>query len=278
MSRISAESFLSLIRQSGLVEGDRLEREVDELQDEGTNVSASTALANSFIERELLTQWQAEKLLKGKHKGFSLGKYRLMKLLGKGGMSSVYLAEHLLMRRRCAIKVLPIKRVTDTSYLARFLREAQAVASLDHPNIVRAYDIDHEVEGDKEIHFLVMEYVDGQSLQDQVKEQGPLSLDDAAEYFRQAAKGLENAHQNGLIHRDVKPGNLLIDRTETVKVLDLGLAKLSDPTEDNSLTLTHDEKVLGTADYLAPEQALDSHLVDRRADIRRSATARWLSD
>ncbi len=239
MSRISAESFLSLIQQSGLVEEDRLQREVDNLEAQGYNVAEASALADSLVERDLLTEWQAEKLLRGKHKGFTLGKYRLRRLLGKGGMSSVYLAEHVLMRRQCAIKVLPIKRVEDTSYLARFHREARAVASLDHPNIVRAYDIDHETEGDKDIHFLVMEYVDGESLHDCVKDKGPLSLDDTAEFFRQAALGLENAHKNGLIHRDVKPGNLLIDRSEVVKVLDLGLARFSEVTDDNPLTLAH---------------------------------------
>tara|TARA_R110002072_G_scaffold303069_1_gene492623 strand:- start:125484 stop:129218 length:3735 start_codon:yes stop_codon:yes gene_type:complete len=267
MSRISAESFLSLIQQSGLVEEDRLQREVDSLEAQGHNVAEASSLADSLVERDLLTEWQAEKLLRGKHKGFTLGKYRLRRLLGKGGMSSVYLAEHVLMRRQCAIKVLPIKRVEDTSYLARFHREARAVASLDHPNIVRAYDIDHETEGDKDIHFLVMEYVDGESLHDCVKDKGPLSLDDTAEFFRQAALGLENAHKNGLIHRDVKPGNLLIDRSEVVKVLDLGLARFSEVTDDNPLTLAHDEKVLGTADFLAPEQAMDSHTADHRADI-----------
>ena len=267
MSRISAESFLSLIQQSGLVESDRLQREVDDLEDQGHNVAEAAALADSLVERDLLTEWQAEKLLRGKHKGFTLGKYRLRRLLGKGGMSSVYLAEHVLMRRQCAIKVLPIKRVEDTSYLARFHREARAVASLDHPNIVRAYDIDHEAEGEKDIHFLVMEYVDGESLHDHVKDNGPLTLDNTAEFFRQAALGLDNAHKNGLIHRDVKPGNLLIDRSEVVKVLDLGLARFSEVSEDNPLTLAHEEKVLGTADYLAPEQALDSHTADHRADI-----------
>ena len=267
MSRISAESFLSLIQQSGLVAPDRLQREVDDLEDKGLNVGEAQTLADSLIERDLLTEWQAEKLLRGKHKGFTLGKYRLRRLLGKGGMSSVYLAEHILMRRQCAIKVLPIKRVDDTSYLARFHREARAVASLDHPNIVRAYDIDHEAEGDKDIHFLVMEYVDGESLHEHVKDKGPLPLDDTAEFFRQAAMGLENAHKNGLIHRDVKPGNLLIDRSDVVKVLDLGLARFSEVADDNPLTLAHDEKVLGTADYLAPEQALDSHTADHRADI-----------
>ena len=267
MSRISAESFLNLIQQSGLVDPDRLQREVDDLEDRGLNVSEAATLADSLIERDLLTEWQAEKLLRGKHKGFTLGKYRLRRLLGKGGMSSVYLAEHVLMRRQCAIKVLPIKRVDDTSYLARFHREARAVASLDHPNIVRAYDIDHESEGEKDIHFLVMEYVDGESLHEHVKDKGPLTLDNTAEFFRQAALGLDNAHKNGLIHRDVKPGNLLIDRSEVVKVLDLGLARFSEVTDDNPLTLAHEEKVLGTADYLAPEQALDSHTADHRADI-----------
>jgi tRNA A-37 threonylcarbamoyl transferase component Bud32 len=267
MSRISAESFISLIQQSGLVEGDRLQREVDDLEDQGHNVAEATVLADSLVERDLLTEWQAEKLLRGKHKGFTLGKYRLRRLLGKGGMSSVYLAEHVLMRRQCAIKVLPIKRVEDTSYLARFHREARAVASLDHPNIVRAYDIDHETEGDKDIHFLVMEYVDGESLHDHVKDNAPLTLDNTAEFFRQAALGLDNAHNNGLIHRDVKPGNLLIDQSEVVKVLDLGLARFSEVADDNPLTLAHEEKVLGTADYLAPEQAMDSHTADHRADI-----------
>jgi eukaryotic-like serine/threonine-protein kinase len=267
MSRISAESFLSLIQQSGLVESDRLQREVDDLEDQGLDVAEASVLANSLVERDLLTEWQADKLLRGKHKGFTLGKYRLRRLLGKGGMSSVYLAEHILMRRQCAIKVLPIKRVEDTSYLARFHREARAVASLDHPNIVRAYDIDHETEGEKDIHFLVMEHVDGESLHEQVKDHGPLELDETAEFFRQAALGLGNAHKNGLIHRDVKPGNLLIDRSGVVKVLDLGLARFSEVSDDNPLTLAHDEKVLGTADYLAPEQALDSHTADHRADI-----------
>lgn len=267
MSKLSAESFLNLIRQSGLIEKDRLARLRDDLQQRGVDLTDSSAVATALVEQEQLTRWQADKLLQGRHKGFALGKYRLLTLLGKGGMSSVYLAEHVLMRRRCAIKVLPIKRVKDSSYLARFHREAQAVASLDHPNIVRAYDVDQEVEGDREVHFLVMEYINGRSIQDIVREDGPLSVEDTAEYFRQAALGLAHAHHCGLVHRDVKPGNLLVDRSGVVKVLDLGLARFQEVTEENPLTMLHDEKVLGTADYLSPEQALDSHQVDGRADI-----------
>ncbi|MBI1313010.1 protein kinase [bacterium] len=262
---ISVDSFLQTTRKSGLVDDARIQQVIDQLP-EGLSGEAA-AVARHLVEQNLITDWQASKLLRGKHKGFSLGKYRLLKLLGKGGMSSVYLAEHTLMRRRCALKVLPIGRVDDSSWLARFHREAQAIAALDHPNIVRAYDIDHEEDGDRNIHFLVMEYVDGRSIQEIVLEDGPLSLDHAADYFRQAALGLEHAHRAGLVHRDVKPGNLLVDQSGVVKVLDLGLALFSEVVEETPLTVAHDERVLGTADYLSPEQALDSHTVDARADV-----------
>ena len=116
-----------------------------------------------------MTRWQVDRLLEGRHKGFFLGKYKLLGLLGTGGMSSVYLAEHVLMQRRVAIKVLPKNRVEDTSYLARFHREARAAAVLDHRNIVRAYDVDNE----GSIHYLVMEYVEGRDLQHVVRKTDP---------------------------------------------------------------------------------------------------------
>lgn len=261
--KFTVESFLNLVRQSRLVDADRLEQLVATLSADGD----SQSVADALVAAEVLTDWQADKLLKGKHKGFFLGKYRLQSLLGKGGMSSVYLADHVLMRRRCAIKVLPHKKVNDTSYLERFHREAQAVASLDHPNIVRAYDVDREVDGTTEIHFLVMEYVEGHSLQDLIVDDGPRSYRDTADYIRQSAHGLSHAHEAGLVHRDIKPANLLVDLEGVVKILDLGLARFFDETDENPITLRHDERVLGTADYLAPEQALDSHQVDARADI-----------
>jgi serine/threonine-protein kinase len=178
-------------------------------------------------------------------------------------MSSVYLAEHVLMRRRVAIKVLPKQRVDDSSYLERFHREARAVAALDHRNIVRAYDVDQA----QNLHFLVMEHVPGQSLHEIVVKKGPIDPISAAEYMRQAAEGLHHAHRVGMVHRDIKPGNLLLDEKGTVKVLDLGLARFFLEGDEHSLTVKHDEKVLGTADYLSPEQALDSHKVDVRSDI-----------
>lgn len=256
---LSAETFITGVRNSGLIPPDQLDRLLGEIDAEGPE-----AVASALVARNALTRWQADKILQGRG-GFFLGKYRLLSLLGKGGMSAVYLAEHTLMRRRCAIKVLPQKRINDSSYLGRFYREAQAIASLDHPNIVRAYDVDHETKDD--IHFLVMEYVEGRSLHEVIQQDGVLSFAQAADYCRQAAVGLQYAHQAGFVHRDIKPGNLLIDLTGTIKILDLGLARFSGDGEEHSLTVAHDEKVLGTADYLAPEQALDSHTVDARADI-----------
>ncbi|MGO9112424.1 MAG: serine/threonine-protein kinase [Thermoguttaceae bacterium] len=264
MPKPSVEIFIDLVQRSGLVEKDRLQALVARLEEEsgGKLPSDVDEVARRFVVENLITSWQCDKLLEGKHRGFFLGRYRLLGQLGAGGMSTVYLGEHVLMQRRVAIKVLPRQRVTDTSYLARFHREARAAASLDHPNIVRAYDVDND--GDN--HYLVMEFVDGRDLQQTVKRSGRMDYATAAEYIRQAAEGLAHAHSNGLIHRDVKPANLLVDQKGVVKVLDLGLARFTD--EDRaSLTVQYDENVLGTADYLAPEQARDSHSVDLRADI-----------
>ena len=268
-TKLSSSQLQQVILMSGLIEEARLNKILDGLREEGVDIESTDELATALIKNNTLTQWQIGKLLQGRHKGFMLGKYRLMSLLGKGGMSAVYLAEHVVMRRQCAIKVLPTKRVNDSSYLGRFHREAQAVASLDHINIVRAYDVDKEIDGETEIHFIVMEFVDGKDLQERVEEEGPLDYFDAADYIRQAANGLIHAHENGMVHRDIKPGNLLVDRhSNTVKILDMGLARFfNNEDEETSLTVAHDEKVLGTADYLAPEQALDSHSVDERADI-----------
>lgn len=266
MAKQTAEKFLDLVRRSGLVEPDRLDRALADLElQRGKPALADADLIAEYLRNvDLLTNWQIDKLMDGRHKGFTLGKYTLLRHLGSGGMSSVYLAEHKTMHRRVAIKVLPKNRVNDSSYLARFQREARAAAALDHPNIVRAYDLDNE--GDT--HYLVMEFVEGLDLQQMVKQNGVLGYEQAADYIRQAADGLAHAHQRGLIHRDIKPGNLLVDGTGVLKVLDMGLARFSqDDEKQASLTVAHDENVLGTADYLAPEQAVNSHNVDLRADL-----------
>src|SRR6476660_6136698 len=264
MNKVTSNKLLDLVRKSGLVDDTRLAQFVERITAEHGEAALEDEnnLAEHLVNANLITRWQADKLLAGKHKGFRLGKYKLLGQIGKGGMSSVYLAEHEMMRRRVAIKVLPSSRVNDSSYLERFRLEARAVAKLDDPNIVRAYDIDNE---DK-IHYIVMEYVDGQDLHQVVMANGPLDYDTAADYIAQVASGLQHAHEMGLVHRDIKPANCLVDKHSTVKLLDMGLAKL---TEDDqaSLTMANEENVLGTADYLAPEQALNSHEADSRSDI-----------
>ena len=258
-----AQSFLDLVKRSQLVQEDPLKEFLSKIrkqQSEGL-LKSSESLAKAFVEEELLTEWQAEKLLAGKHRGFMLGKYKLLGQLGKGGMSTVYLAEHILMRARRAIKVLPRNRVKDATYLKRFELEARAAAKLDDPNIVRTYDIDNE--GDT--HYIVMEYVEGRDLHQLVKKIGHLKFDTAADYIAQVARGLDHAHEMGLVHRDIKPANCLLDNNGVVKLLDMGLARIVDDAA--SLTIDNNENVLGTADYLAPEQAMNSHSADSRADI-----------
>jgi serine/threonine-protein kinase len=264
MPKPNVETLVDLLQRSGLVEKDRLDACVAQIKQEndGQLPGDVDLVARRFVTDNLITQWQCDRLLEGKHRGFFLGRYKLLGQVGSGGMSQVYLGEHVLMQRRVAIKVLPRQRVNDTSYLARFHREARAAAALDHPNIVRAYDVDN----DGDIHYMVMEYVDGRDLQQLVKRNGRMDYARAADYIRQAAEGLSHAHAHGLIHRDVKPANLLVDPKNVVKVLDLGLARFTDD-ENASLTVQYDENVLGTADYLSPEQAVDSHGVDARADI-----------
>ncbi|QEG35002.1 serine/threonine-protein kinase [Bythopirellula goksoeyrii] len=265
MTKVVAQNqnFVDLVKRSQLVEEEQLERFLAKLRKEngGKLPETQEALAKALVEAELLTNWQSEKLLAGKHRGFLLGKYKLLRMLGKGGMSSVYLAEHILMRARRAIKVLPKGKVADSTYLDRFRIEARAAAKLDDPNIIHTYDID-EHEGQ---HYIVMEYVEGQDLHQLVKEKGPLDYLLAADYIAQVARGLSHAHEMGLVHRDIKPANCLVDKNGVVKLLDLGLARLID--DEASLTLDNNENVLGTADYLAPEQALNSHKADSRSDI-----------
>jgi len=265
MASLSVEKFVELLKRSKLIEHiDQLAKELAEIKLSlgGKLPTDSRKLANQLIQREIITSWQADKILEGRHKGFFLGKYKLLGHIGSGGMSTVYRAAHVLMHRQAAIKVLPKSRVEDSSYLARFYQEAQAAARLDHRNIVRIYDVDNE--GD--VHYIVMEFIDGPDLQRLVKQDGPLDYETAANYIAQGAIGLEHAHQAGLIHRDVKPANFLVDEKGVVKILDMGLARFVDD-DRASLTVAHDENVLGTADYLAPEQAVDSHSVDERADI-----------
>ena len=263
MSQTSAKSFLKLLERSGIVADEQLKQQLASLKQKADGRSVKTnELAEHLVESGLITSWHAEKLLAGKYKGFFLGKYKLLRHLGSGGMSSVYLAQHRISEQLRAIKVLPRKKVSDKSYLDRFYLEARAAASLNHPNVVRIYDICNE----NDTHYMVMEYVQGQDLYELVTAGGAVEIEEAINYVAQAAEGLAHAHERDLVHRDIKPANLLKTDQGDIKILDLGLALVSQG-ESESLTVLHNEKVMGTADYLSPEQAVNSHDVDSRADI-----------
>jgi serine/threonine protein kinase len=187
--------------------------------------------------------------------------YELLAKLGEGGMGEVYKARHTRLDKLFALKLLSEKLADSPGLRERFRREVQAAGKLNHPNIVQATDAG-DVEGRP---FLAMELLDGIDLGRLIKERGPLPLADACDAVRQAALGLEHAHQAGLVHRDIKPSNLMRTMDGTVKILDLGLARIRGGAEN--LELTVPGQTLGTADYMAPEQAVDGSAVDIRADI-----------
>ena len=191
-----------------------------------------------------------------------LGEYELLDKLGEGGMGAVYKARHIKLEKIVALKVLAKDRMANPNAIARFEREMKAIGRLEHPNIVQAYDA-REIDG---THFLVMQYVAGKDLTEIVGCCGSLPIADACELIRQAALGLQCAHENGLVHRDIKPSNLILTPAGQVKILDLGLALLqADPSGGGEMTSAGE--AMGTAEYMAPEQVTDSHNVDIRADI-----------
>jgi serine/threonine-protein kinase len=266
-AEIPIDVFFDLLQQSGLASDAQILALKAEFSEEGKKPENSRMLAEELVHRGLLTEWQADMLLQGKHRGFQLGPHRILRPLGQGGMSKVFLAEHEMMHRRCAIKVLPSKYQEDPDLLKRFQHEACAIAALDHPHIVRAYDFNKDVRYGKEIHYLVMEYVEGQDLRRMVESQGPLDYRQAADFMAQAAEGLAHAHKSGFVHRDVKPANLLVDPNGVLKILDLGLARSTFEGERAWESPEEGQSAVGTADYVAPEQVMDSRSVDGRADI-----------
>jgi serine/threonine-protein kinase len=264
MAITSSKQFLKLLQHSNLLDDSRFSDFVRSVGNpRESKADDPRFLARELVRRGWITRWHAEKLLSGKYKGFLLGKYKLLDHLGSGGMSHVFLAEQAKIGRRVAVKVLPPAKLAVEGHLDRFLREARAAAQLDHPNIVRAYDVDsHE-----NMYFLVMEYLEGDNLQKKINKSGPLGFDEAANYIAQAARGLHHAHRASLIHRDVKPSNLVLTTGDTIKLMDLGLALLSSESQNSGEADTDADTILGTADYLAPEQARNSHEIDHRADI-----------
>lgn len=193
-----------------------------------------------------------------------LGEYDLLEQIGEGGMGAVYKARHRRMNRIVALKVLSPRIVGTPQAIERFQREVQTISQLSHPHIVTAFDAGE----DQGVHYLVMEFVAGQDLSSLLRERGRLPVTEALRYILQTAEGLEYAHKKGIVHRDIKPGNLLLDQEGKIRILDLGLARTVKQNEEELHTeLTAPQQMLGTVDYMSPEQAANSRSVDHRTDI-----------
>lgn len=257
----NGHEFFSLLEKSQLLDAELIEKLRPQMATH--RETEPKRLATTLLKNQLITEYHARQLIAGKYKGFYLARYKLLELLGQGGMGRVYLAEQISMERLVAVKLIngQKNKKQQEQAMARFRREAKAVAALRHPNIIQAFDYADE----HGIPYIVMEYVEGIDTARIVHKFGPIPYQIAAEYGRQSAEGLEHAHRAGLVHRDIKPGNLLVDSSGQIKILDLGLVSAFDQKQDDSLTVDQDQ--LGTVDYIAPEQALDSKNVDARADL-----------
>jgi serine/threonine-protein kinase len=263
MAARSAVSLFDRLRESGLLAPEPLAElaRLPEAKDPDPR-----PLARVLLHKGWLTAFQVNLLARGRGAELLVGPYLLLERLGEGGMGQVYKARHQHMGRVVALKVIRPEKLRSPAAVQRFYREVRAAAQLRHPNIVLAYDAGQAGAA----HYLAMEYVEGPDLARLAKERGPLTVPQACDYVRQAALGLQHAYEQGMVHRDVKPANLLAaptaDGGAVVKVLDMGLAR-QEGSAGKELALTQLGAVLGTPEYLAPEQALDARSADTRADL-----------
>jgi serine/threonine protein kinase len=255
LGSVNRDDFLVHLAASGLID----EAELAALRADAT--ADILRMSETLLSKKLLTPFQLDAITTGQPQNLRMGNYDLISMLGKGGMGTVFKARHRRMKRLVAIKLILAQYCSESAFIARFQREVETIARLGHPNIVMAYDADETEQG----HFLVMELVDGRDLASEVEKHGPLDVARAIEYTLQAARGLAYAHSQGIVHRDIKPHNLLKDDRNTIKVTDLGLASLTSSKAGNGLTQSGG--MLGTVDYMPPEQAVDSASIDARADI-----------
>ncbi len=263
---MSINEFVQSLLASGLMTAEEIKAFLGCLSlDKGP--TTVDQLVREMVNRGKLTPFQAHAVYQRKTLGLTMGNYVILDRIGRGGMGQVFKAKHRKMDRIVALKILSGAAMKSPVAVKRFLQEAKAAARLSHPNIVTAHDADVF----KGQHFLVTEYVEGETLASVVRKQGPLSLGRAIDYILQAARGLEYAHSNGVIHRDIKPSNLLLDKQGTVKILDMGIARVDEfvgkVAYGSAEEIQTSGIIIGTPDYMAPEQGQDIRVADARSDI-----------
>jgi len=251
--------LLPLIRRSGIL-SDRQFGEISGKVRSGEYPAETRVLAERLIGDGILTVFQADRLLRNKTHGLIMGPYVILDRLGTGTRGRVFKAQHRLMGRLVAVKVIAPEIASRASSIARFHREMRLSGRLDHPNVVRAFDADKV--GD--VLYIVVEYVAGRSLDLVIEERGRLPAAEVVNYMAQAALGLAHAHERGIVHRDIKPANLLLSEEGQIKVLDLGLSALMEA--DGASFATVDGSIVGTVNYMSPEQAT-AQTSDGRSDL-----------
>jgi eukaryotic-like serine/threonine-protein kinase len=258
-SQASPLDLLAVIRESGVLP-DRQLAEIKAKVLAGAYPNNTAALVDRLLKEDVLTEYQAKRLMAGKSHGLVVGRYVILERLGSGSMGRVYKAHHKMMDRFVAIKIIAPEIVSNEKVVGRFQREMKLVGRLDHPNVIRAFDADQI----NRVLYIVMEYVNGQSLAQRLR-RGTIPPVEMVEYGAQAALGLAHAHAQGIVHRDIKPSNLLLTDEKQIKVLDLGLGVLMEADSSTSFA-TADGIAVGTVDYMSPEQACGRE-VDGRSDL-----------
>jgi eukaryotic-like serine/threonine-protein kinase len=276
MTISSVTNLIDALRQGQLLQQPQLDQLSASLQ----GFAQPRALAQDLLQRGWLTPYQLNQVFPGRANELLLGPYLLLERIGEGAVGQVFKARHQHMQRVVALKLIRKEVLADAEIVGRFYREIHAISQLIHPNVIMAYDAGPA----GQTHFFAMEYVEGIDLVRLVKQQGRLKVEQACDFIKQASLGLQHIHERGLVHRDIKPSNLLVAQTQKdnpagqipatpalpwglLKVLDLGLARLQQPTNGVSPLTQAGGGLRGTADYLAPEQAVDFHRADIRADI-----------